>query len=202
MLLSTILLYDYTPKLVYPFSSFLIWSWIYISGKHGEISIESLGQIPLLFSPKGLKYLSQRALTPTWTIRHTPWLLVIAVYYPIVSTSVLWKWEEHWSESQETWVQTAALTPLSSVTGHFITRLQFLTSKMVWLDWLIPQLFRLRHPMVLCKSLLWALNISSFSVNPGISLICLSMLKYPKHQIIWENISGPYSSPTSHTSLF
>lgn len=62
--------------------------------------------------------------------------------------------------------------------------LSFSISKMVWLDWITLQLFHLRDPMVLCRSFLWALYIPSLSVSPRISLFYISVVKYPKHQII------------------
>lgn len=153
-----------------------------MSGKYEDVSIESVGQIHLLFSPKGLRCLSWGAVTPTWITRHIPLFLIAATFYFIVSTTVLWKWDEHWPEIR---VQTATLLRPSSVTGHFIISFSFHQSNdLVGLD--NPQLFHLRDPVVLCISLLWALDTSSFSVSPGISFICIFVVKYSKHQIIKE----------------
>lgn len=106
------------------------------------------------------------ALTPTWTIRHIVLLLVVTMYSSIISTSIERKWEEHWPESQETWV-LRALPPLSNVTGHFISRPQFLHQEngLVGLGNL-SRLFHRRHSIVLWKSF-WLLDISFLSVNLG-----------------------------------
>lgn len=79
------------------------------------------------------------ALTPTWAIRHILLLLVVNIYSSIISTSVEREWEEHWPESQETWV-LRALPLLSNITGHFISRPQFLHQEngLVGLDTLSP----------------------------------------------------------------
>lgn len=63
------------PQFIYLFSLFFIWSWIYVIGKHGDTSIESLGQIHLIFNSKNFKYLSLGAMTPTELLDIYLWFL-------------------------------------------------------------------------------------------------------------------------------
>ena len=53
-----ILLYGHTPNSFIHSPLFLVWSWIYVSRKDGDIRIESLGQIHPLFRPKSFRCLS------------------------------------------------------------------------------------------------------------------------------------------------
>lgn len=59
LLLSSIPLHESSNSFIHSPPFFFIWSWVYISVKHVDISIQSLGQIHLLFSPWSLRYLSR-----------------------------------------------------------------------------------------------------------------------------------------------